>query len=148
MSQEHISGFENSLKKTYEWIDDMQTELSWEADRQDAYHALRAGMHFVRDRLMPEEAAHLSAQLPMLVRGLYYEGWNPTDKPLEIDNYDEITTYLDSVIDTDLPADPTLVLRAMFKVLHKHISMGQLEHIQSMLPATMRVFWPNIVSDQ
>lgn len=148
MSQERITGFENTVQKTYEWVDSMKSELSWAADQQDAYHALRAGLHFVRDRLTPDEVAHLSAQLPVLVRGLFYEGWNPTGKPLKIDDYDEITAYLDQVIDTDLPSDPTLILRALFSVLHENISPGQLDHIQSMLPDTMRIFWPNIVSDQ
>jgi hypothetical protein len=32
----------------------------------------------LRDRIGPANASHLGAQLPMLLRGLYYEGWRMT----------------------------------------------------------------------
>lgn len=140
-----ISVFEKTLQKSNEWLDSMQIALDWPADKQDAYHAMRAGLHFLRDRLTPTETAHLSAQLPMLLRGLYYEGWNPSDKPLDINTYEELTEYLADAIDRDIIADPTVIMRALFSVLYEHITEGQLAHIQSMLPAEMRAFWPNIV---
>jgi uncharacterized protein (DUF2267 family) len=37
-------------------------------------------LHALRDRLPPEIAVHLSAQLPMLVRGIYYEGWKADER--------------------------------------------------------------------
>jgi len=43
-----------------------------------AYAALRATLHAVRDRLPTELVAHLGAELPMLVRGIYYDGWHPS----------------------------------------------------------------------
>ena len=146
MSIQTISAFEKTMHASDEWLKQMQEELAWPADKQDAYHALRAGLHFLRDRLMPTEAAHLAAQLPMLIRGLYYEGWHPADKPLKIDNYSEISDYLSNAIDRDISAEPTLILRSLFTVLHRNITEGELEHIQSMLPSEMRAFWPNTVT--
>jgi uncharacterized protein (DUF2267 family) len=37
-------------------------------------------LHAPRDRLPPEVAVHLGAQFPMLVRGVYYEGWHMAGK--------------------------------------------------------------------
>ena len=44
-------------------------------DRRSAYRALRSVLHVLRDRLTPEQAVHLGAQLPLLVRGIFYDGW-------------------------------------------------------------------------
>jgi len=145
MSIETITTFNNTLHKSNEWIQDFQAELPETATSQDAYHGLRAALHFVRDRLTITEAAHLSAQLPMLIRGLYYESWQPIDTPIEVNNMDEITAYFSDAINRDMSSDPTVIMRAFFSVLYKHISEGELDHIQSMLPAETRAFWPNIV---
>lgn len=145
MSIETITAFNRTLHKSNEWIEDFRKELPETATMQDAYHGIRAALHFLRDRLTIAEAAHLSAQLPMLIRGLYYEGWQPIDTPSNINTVDEVSTYLEDAINRDMSSEPTVIIRALFSVLYKHISHGELEHIQSMLPAEMRVFWPNIV---
>jgi uncharacterized protein (DUF2267 family) len=51
-------------------------------DRRRAYRALAAVLHALRDRLTVDEVAQLGAQLPILVRGLYYDQWHhPAGKP-------------------------------------------------------------------
>ena len=69
--------FDTTVQKTNVWLKDIMQELGWE-DRHKAYMGLRTTLHALRDRLTPEEAAQFGAQLPMLIRGLYYEGWTPT----------------------------------------------------------------------
>lgn len=145
MSIDTISSFKSTLQKSDEWIKDMQAALPVAASEQDAYHALRAGLHCLRDRLPTNESVHLSAQMPMLIRGLYFEGWQPSETPMLMDNLDEISSYLTNAIHRDISSDPMVIMKALFSVLHKHISEGELSHIQSMLPAETRVFWPNLV---
>ena len=53
-------------------------------DKADAYKALRAVLQTLRDRLPMQEAVHFGAQLPMLLRGLYYEGWKPAQTPIKM----------------------------------------------------------------
>jgi uncharacterized protein (DUF2267 family) len=67
--------FEGTLQKTQVWLNDLMFELDWEDRPQKAYLALRTVLHALRDRLTVEEAVQLGAQLPMLVRGFYFEGW-------------------------------------------------------------------------
>jgi uncharacterized protein (DUF2267 family) len=115
------------------WVKEMMAELRTE-DPHCALHALRAGLHALRDRLTVDEAAQLSAQLPVLVRGIYFDGWDPTGKPLRIRHRAQ---FLDLVREkyaprTDVPADDLML--ALFRVLRRHVSTGELNDIIFTLP--------------
>ena len=72
--------FDTTTQKTQVWLNDLMSQLDWEDKPQKAYMALRTVLHALRDRLMVEEAVQLGAQLPMLIRGFYYDGWTPQGK--------------------------------------------------------------------
>src|SRR5262245_36403346 len=63
--------FDRTLQTTHVWLNELMDSLG--SDRQAAWHVLGAVLHALRDRLPPGLAAHLGAQLPLLVRGLYYD---------------------------------------------------------------------------
>lgn len=77
-----LEAFDRTIHKTNAWLQDVMRRLDTD-NRHEAYLALRATLHALRDRLPVEEAAHLGAQLPMLVRGFYYESWGPAGKPVK-----------------------------------------------------------------
>jgi uncharacterized protein (DUF2267 family) len=80
MSATGLEVFDRTLQKTHIWLGDMMQELGTD-DRHQAYTAIRSALHVRRDRLTVKEAAHLGAQLPMLVRGFCYEGLSPAETP-------------------------------------------------------------------
>jgi len=71
MTQTSLAAFDSTLQTTNIWLNDILGQLGWQ-DHHRAYHALRAVLHALRDRLTVDQAAALAAQLPMLVRGFYY----------------------------------------------------------------------------
>jgi uncharacterized protein (DUF2267 family) len=125
--------FERTQEKAAEWLRDMMVCLDCD-DQQQALHALRAGLHALRDRLTVEEAAQLAAQMPMLIRGLFYENWHPADKPLRIRHPNEFLALViaNYAPRTDAYADE--IVQATFRVLRKHVSEGELTDVVMSLP--------------
>ena len=126
--------FERATEKAMEWVKDMMTFLDTE-DPERALHALRAGLHALRDRLTVEEAAQLSAQMPMLIKGLFFENWHPAGKPLRIRTQHE---FLALVVENYGPHSDDYaddIVRSVFRVLQKHVSQGELTNIAMSLPA-------------
>lgn len=138
-----VDTFDTTLQKTNSWLKDLMEEMG-EQDRENAYAALRAVLHALRDRLTIEEATHLGAQFPILLAGVYYQGWDPTGKPVR---YRHITEFLDRV-ERDLGnrrhvIDAERAVQAVFRVLSKRVSQGEIEDILSSLPSELRQVWPD-----
>lgn len=135
-----VDVFESTLQKTYAWLNEVMDELAL-GDRHQAYQALRAALHALRDRLTVQEATQLGAQLPMLIRGFYYEGWSPSGKPLKW-HKEEFLNGIRSGLPPTGELDPEHVARAVFKVLAKHVSGGEIDHVKHALPRELRALWP------
>lgn len=135
-----IDTFEHSLQLTNIWLKDLMARLGTD-DRHIAYLALRTTLHALRDRLTVEEAAHLGAQLPMLVRGLYYEGWRPAGKPLKEHSREAFVAHIEGEArNPNFEAEPAI--RAVLGMLAERVSAGEIKDVKSTLPRPLREFWP------
>ena len=142
MNSGQPDAFETTLQKTNAWLKQLGELLGWE-DRQRAYQALRAVLHVFRDRLPVMEAAHLGAQLPMLVRGFYYEGWRPAAVPLKIKNPQEFYDLVQEHFTTDRNENPQRLTEAALAVLEANLAPGELEKLRGTLPAELQgALWP------
>ena len=114
-----------SVEKAHIWLGQLADELGTE-DRRTAYRVLRAFLHAIRDRLPVEEAAQLAAQMPLLIRGIYYEGWRPAATPVQ---YRDLDSFLRRVAEEASLAGETeasFAAAAAARVLRRHISEGEL----------------------
>ena len=141
MSMTGLDVFDRTIHKTNNWLNELMEVLSWH-DRHKAYLALRVTLHTLRDRLTVEEVAQLGAQLPMLIRGFYYEGWDPTGKPLKERHKEEFLARIEEQFSGDDQADAKQVARAVFSVLSDRVTEGEIEDVKHVLPAELRELWP------
>jgi len=134
--------FSNTIQKTDIWLNDLMSELDWEDRPHKTYMALRTVLHALRDRLPVEEAVQLGAQLPMLIRGFYYEGWNLKDKPHKERRKEDFLDHVKKAFKNDVTVHPQRVCQAVFRVLAKHTSKGEIEDVKHVLPKTLHALWP------
>lgn len=135
-SQSHL--FDKAFSATRHWLKDLEQELGM-SNPNEAWRALRAVLHAVRDRLPVNECAEFASQLPVMIAGMYYTGWTPKNKPARARTLEEFT---DSVA-AGLPRgmDPLRVTRGVMKVLERHISAGEIEDVRRNFPEALRELW-------
>jgi uncharacterized protein (DUF2267 family) len=142
MADTNIDALDTTLQKTHIWLRDLMEEMG-ETDKQNAYSALSAVLHALRDRLTVEEAAQLGAQLPMLITGLYYQGWSPTGKPTEERRINEFLDRVDRELrNRSMVIDAETAVRSVFRVLQKRVSDGEIKDVISILPGELKTLWP------
>lgn len=137
MSVEDPQIIEHSAEKAHIWLKDIARELGGE-DRVYAYRALRAVLHTLRDRLPVDVAAKLAAQLPTLIRGIYYEDWDPSRTPTAVHDVD---AFLARVADEGRLAGETeasIAVEAVVRVLRSHVSAGEIDAVAAVLPDSFR----------
>ena len=140
MSDTGIRAFDSTIQTTNVWLHELAGRLGSD-DKHRAYHALRAVLHALRDRLPVEQAVALGAQLPMLVRGFYFEGWHPHDKPFKERKKEEFLAHIASAFRDQPEIDPEQVARAVFEIIAKHVSSGEIKHVMITLPGDIRCLW-------
>jgi len=142
MNHQGIQVIDTTVQKTHEWISAV-AELS-HLEKNDAYKALRAVLQTLRDRLPVDVSAHLSAQLPMLIRGLYYESWEPMRLPKKM-KYEEFLQAIGEKIISDHFIDPARVTRDVFATMSRFIAPGEIKKLKSALPHDLQEIWPELV---
>jgi uncharacterized protein (DUF2267 family) len=141
MSASGLDVFDKTLQITNTWLSEIMTDIG--CDRHVAWHLLGAVLRTVRDRLPAELAAHLGAELPLLVRGTYYDQYRPTEQP-------DVTRSLDEFLDRvqqGLKSTPIVEVddaaRSVLRVLSRHIDAGQVIKVRDALPKGIRTLWSN-----
>ncbi len=141
MNDTQVAALDHTIQQTNIWLKKLAEDHHL-GDRQHAYNALRAVLHVLRDRLTPEQAVHLGAQLPTLVRGIYYEGWRLAGKPAGERQPTEFATLVAAQLPPQFPRDGLSVTKAVFDLLRKELDPGETAKIIDTLPLPLRGLWP------
>jgi len=140
MTATGLKVFDETLHLTNAWLNELQSDLGLDS-KQQAYHILRVVLHHLRDMLPVTTAVHLSAQLPMLVRGFYLENWRPG---ATVDRTKSRDAFLDAVAG-DLMPMPNVsaagAVNAVFYLLSQHVTEGEIRQVTECLPRPIQTLW-------
>lgn len=145
MSALGLRQFDKAVQDANIWVDDLMYKLDW-GDKPRAYRLLRSTLHALRDRLPMAEAVDLSAQLPTLIRGIYFEGWTPRATPTGEKTAEEFAEKIDSVFQDDFNVDPITLVEATLEVIAEHVSEGEIANVKGCLPPDIRSLWPRQIA--
>lgn len=137
MSATGVTALDHSIQQTNVWLKSVCDELDLE-DRHDAYSALRAVLHVLRDRLPPEVATHFGAQLPMVLRGLFYEGWHMAGTPTRERTVAQFADRVLAQLPPGFPLDPVTVTSGVFEILWERLDPGAFSKLIEHLPEEIR----------
>lgn len=143
MASTGLPVFDTTIQETNKWLNDISKELG-DPRKKVAYHALRGVMFALRDRLPKNELFDLTAQMPLLIRGIFFEGYKPEGKPLKFKKEEFYLKVAEEFKNTG-KIDPEMAPKAVFKVLNKYISLGESEDVRGMLTKDLRKLWSNSV---
>lgn len=142
MTREKLDVFERALQKADSWIDDLASSLGWE-DRHRTYEALGSVLHVLRDRLPVRKAVDLGAQLPLLIRGLYYQSWDVSVSPEKYRHADDFLRHIRGQL-TQRRLDPIpeeRLVESVASLMADRLSVGELECVCRSLPPEIREFF-------
>jgi uncharacterized protein (DUF2267 family) len=137
MSKTQPDTFDTTVQKTNTLLKAIEERFGW-SDRDHAYAALRAVLQTLRDRLTQEHVAGLGAQLPMLVRGIYYEGWKPSDAPIKM-NREEFVGEVNRLLGPLSHSESTEeIIKGVVAIIQDYTDPNEMRKIKNTLPADIK----------
>jgi len=151
MSATGLPLFDDTVQQTNHWLNEIIDHAGDapdgdvdEALRKRAYNALHAVLLTLRNRLPTELSANLAAQLPLLVRGIYYDQYEPEEQPTVYRADGEFYAHVDRNVDPQFHFGAEASTKAVFAVLSKNLPAGIIEKIRVALPEDVRSTWGNL----
>ncbi|HZE04598.1 MAG TPA: DUF2267 domain-containing protein [Solirubrobacteraceae bacterium] len=146
MTPTHVDTIDRSVEQAHIWINDLAEELGTE-DLHEAYRVLRAFLHAVRDHLPVDEAAQLSAQLPIFVRGVFYEGWEPSRTPVHDRGVDSFLRRIATEARLAGETEASFAATGAARVLRRHVTPGEEASVLHALPHHVRELLESAAGD-
>ena len=140
MNHTTVSRFTQAAQQAQQWVNELVEDLNW--DERRAYRLLRSVLHALRDWLSPEEMTDLSAQLPVLIRGVYFEGWKPNDALVWQRKKEDFVTRVEGDFADDMLYDTDAAIAAVFRLLDRRISQGEIVQVRNSMKKSLRQLWP------
>ena len=136
--------FEKYAAKGNEFVRLVADELTISSDK--AGRIIRTVFHALRNRLSHEESFQLLAQLPMVLKGVYVDGWKYNKYFTRIHHLDdflnEVRNEDNNLAGYDFGNNERAkkAVAAVFKAMNYFISEGEFKDVMAVLSAEMKEF--------
>jgi uncharacterized protein (DUF2267 family) len=128
--------FDIAVQKSNVWLKDIELAGRLRS-RFQAYTALRTVLHALRDCLPAPEAVKFSAQMPLLMKGVFFDGWKMSPKPLRL-TQEGFYAYIRKGLREQPGLEPQSALKAVLAGLYAHIDPPVVDALQLVLPREVR----------
>lgn len=144
MTTNGIRVFDETITAANTWLHELSSRMGWD-DRQKSYRLLRLTLHALRDRMPVPEAAHFSAQLPLLLRGVFFEGWRPAAVPTRARSVDDLLAGIRKAFSNEPDFDAEAAFREVLDVMKMHVTEGEMEDVRRVMPDELKGLWQDDV---
>jgi len=141
MSAQGLEVIDHSVHTTHEWINELADRLDW-SSRKSALRLLRTTLQHIRDHLSTDELAQFSAQLPLLIRGMLFEGWVPKKTPIKERSASDFIKFIEAHLTKTEEYRGPDDISCVFKLLNAKVSVGEVQDVRANLPSAIRALWP------
>ena len=144
------SPFEKYLQQADSFVYEVARVTGEPTNISRAIRIIVALFRSLRERISPEESMQLVAQLPMILKAVYVDGWKLSKKS---ESGDMLFNFLDDVRkkcgpsgDTDLGNDTkaAMIIQNVLGVLRNYVSEGEFQDIRAQLPAEVAQLFERI----
>jgi uncharacterized protein (DUF2267 family) len=136
-----IETVDHAVQLTYVWLDDLDWRMGWD-NKGRSYRLLKSVLQALRDWLPTSKSAQFAARLPTLLRGAYYEHWQPATTPVKRRSKADFLQRIDQAFAGDMQMEPEVATSLVLGFLSTKMSMGDIQDVRQSLPADIRVLWP------
>lgn len=136
--QSSVEIVDRNVKLINTWLKDISEELGG-IDQEEAWSCLKVVLQTLRDRITVDEAAKFAAQLPIIARGLYFEGWHPAETPHK---WRDRSQYIEAVQKRLEDGEAEKTMQAVLRVLDRHLDSNELDRVKEMHPKEVWDLWP------
>ncbi len=141
MTAQGLEVIDHAVQHTHEWVNELAGRLGW-GSKRSTLHLMRAVLRRLRDHLQPEEMAQMSAQLPLLIRGMFFEGWVPAHTPIHARGANDFADAIKEEMGLDAEYEGSGDIRCVFEVLNARLSAGEVNDVRANRPEAVRALWP------
>lgn len=141
MRPSYMSTMDHTMQITNEWVHQLDELVPWD-DSNKSFRLLRATLLTVRDQLGVEEAAQLAAQLPLFLRGIYFDGWDPSRTPSTLREKPDFIASIAGAMSPDTLDDAEATVNAVLSLLNTRISAGEINDVRNSMRKSVRDIWP------
>lgn len=141
MSAKGLEVLDHTVQVTHEWINELNHRLGWSSPH-DALRLLRVTLTEIRDHLGHDELVQFAAQMPLLIRGMYYEGWKHARTPVRDRKVDHFVAAIEEKIGGVQDYRGREDISTVFEFINARISAGEVADVRAGLPTEIRALWP------